>query len=235
MPHATSGFTANELIIQAIATKGRTASDLQNDTALRTQLVDALTLIQFDYCGREDWNFTHNKGTIACSAGVSEYVVSSVEKYEIIYDKTNNRIVRPTSNKELTRGDPNEDWTSEGPYVYSRWGDQNIILQPIPNTSVTLNYRAKILPTPLTDHNSYLTVPFKFQSTILHGLKAWFYDITDDQRANNERQFFEEGILKDWEKDVFDLDEANRFISYEEWSQNPITNTYENYLARYFG
>lgn len=234
MPHATSGFTANELILQAIATKGRTAADLQGDTTLRSQLLEGLELIQLDYCGRNDWEFLHDKGTMAISANTSTYTLSSnVEKIEILYDKTHNRIIRPVNDKELTRGDPNEDWTGD-PLVYSRWGG-DIILTPTPTANDTIYYRCKILPTYLSAIGSYPTVPRKYQKTLLYGLRAWFYDITDDNRADRELARYEQGIIQDWEKDTLELDDCNRFLSYEEWLQDPITTNYTDFLMRYFG
>lgn len=231
---ATSGFTCNELILQAIATKGRTASDLISDTTLRDQLLQGLSIIQMDYSGRNDWNFLHSKGTIPCISGTKEYTISGLDKMEILYDKTNRRIIHPATNKTMTRDDPSETRTGT-PEIYSRWGDQTIILQPTPDTSYTIYYRAKILPTHLTSVSDYLTVPYKYQGTILHGLKAWFYDIVDDQRADRERQLFEQGIMQDWEKDTLDLDDCTTFMSMEEWSSDPTTSTYEDFLTRYFG
>lgn len=231
---ATSGFTANDLMIQAVVTKGRTSADLTSDTSLRDQLLQGLNIIQMDYCGRNDWSFLHSDGTIACTSGTKEYTITGLDKIEILYDKTNNRIIYPTTNKELTRDDPNED-RSGNPEVYCKWGDRTILLQPTPDSSLTLYYRAKILPTHISAAGEYLTVPYKYQKTILHGLKAWFYDIVDDQRADRERQLFEQGVMQDWEKDTLELDDCTRFVSMEEWASDPTSRTYEDFLTRYFG
>lgn len=231
-----SGFTTNELITHAVATKGWTSTDLATQSTIRDQLMQGLNLIQFDYCGRNDWNFLHTNSTLSVTASDATYdLANDCEKIEILYDKANNRIIRPTSNKEMTRADPNEDWTNSGAYVYTRWGDRSIILQPTPTASGTLYYRYKKLPAYISSLSAYPTVPFKYQKTLLHGLKSYFYDLVDDQRADRERQLFEQGIGQDWEKDVFDLDDANRFLSYDEWSQNPVTSTYEDFLSVYFG
>ena len=110
-----------------------------NSTDFRTYMETSFNHMLYALYDMHDWEWKHKDGTFNTVSGTEEYnlltsspVIRSAQDVEIIYDKTNGRVLNKLDMNNLRKRYPKEDESGQ-PTSFAVWNRNEITLHPNPN------------------------------------------------------------------------------------------------------